>query len=144
MDASSRSALSSLSLPAQFHVPASQFSGGWQMRIALARLLLGEAGQAAASGLKGGLMLLDEPTNHLDSAAIRWLGGFLRQSGGTLVVVSHDEALLDDVCDHIAEVGSEGSAAKEGGMRCRWGQRRPHCSGGGEHGARDAGVWGRG
>ncbi|KAJ9530875.1 hypothetical protein QJQ45_028849, partial [Haematococcus lacustris] len=88
----------------QFHVSASQFSGGWQMRIALARLLLGEAGQAAAAGVGGGLMLLDEPTNHLDSSAIRWLGNFLRTSGGTLVVVSHDEALLEDVCDHIVEV----------------------------------------
>ncbi len=46
----------------------------------------------------------DEPTNHLDAAAIRWLGQFLRASGGTLVIVSHDEQLLEDVCDHIAEV----------------------------------------
>lgn len=46
----------------------------------------------------------DEPTNHLDSGAIRWLGNFLAKSGGTLVVVSHDEALLESVCDHIAEV----------------------------------------
>ncbi len=49
-------------------------------------------------------MCRDEPTNHLDSAAIRWLGQFLRASGGTLVIVSHDEQLLEDVCDHIAEV----------------------------------------
>ncbi|KAL6754722.1 P-loop containing nucleoside triphosphate hydrolase protein [Haematococcus lacustris] len=96
----------------QFHVSASQFSGGWQMRIALARLLLGEAGQAAAAGVGApspGLPAClpacrDEPTNHLDSSAIRWLGNFLRTSGGTLVVVSHDEALLEDVCDHIVEV----------------------------------------
>ncbi|KAL6751554.1 P-loop containing nucleoside triphosphate hydrolase protein [Haematococcus lacustris] len=92
----------------QFHVSASQFSGGWQMRIALARLLLGEAGQAAAAGKVACLPAYlpacrDEPTNHLDSSAIRWLGNFLRTSGGTLVVVSHDEALLEDVCDHIVE-----------------------------------------
>lgn len=90
----------------QFHAPASTFSGGWQMRIALARMLLGPAGQAAAQGLAGGLLLLDEPTNHLDAAAIKWLGGFLRSSGGTLVVVSHDEGLLQDVCTHIVEVGA--------------------------------------
>jgi ABC-type multidrug transport system ATPase subunit len=48
----------------------------------------------------------DEPTNHLDAAAIRWLGNFLKQSGGTLIIVSHDEALLEDACDHIAEVCS--------------------------------------
>ena len=46
----------------------------------------------------------DEPTNHLDSAAIRWLGQFLRSSSGTFVIVSHDEQLLEDACDHIVEV----------------------------------------
>ena len=52
-----------------------------QMRIALARLLLGPAGQSAASKESGGVLLLDEPTNHLDNAAIKWLGNFLRTSG---------------------------------------------------------------
>ena len=51
------------------------------MRIALARLLLGPAGQSAASKESGGVLLLDEPTNHLDNAAIKWLGNFLRTSG---------------------------------------------------------------
>ena len=55
-----------------------------QMRIALARLLLGPAGQSAASKDTGGLLLLDEPTNHLDNAAIKWLGNFLRTSGARL------------------------------------------------------------
>jgi len=101
----------------QFHVSASQFSGGWQMRIALARLLLGPAGQAAASGLSGGLLLLDEPTNHLDSSAIKWLGNFLRTSGGTVVVVSHDESLLEDVCDHIVEIRGKQLHTYAGGFR---------------------------
>ncbi|KAG1680802.1 hypothetical protein FOA52_008135 [Chlamydomonas sp. UWO 241] len=51
-----------------------------------------------------GLLLLDEPTNHLDKAAIKWLGSFLRKSSGTFVIVSHDEQLLQDACDHIVEV----------------------------------------
>ena len=75
-----------------------------QMRIALARLLLSPAGRTASSNGGGGLLLLDEPTNHLDSAAIRWLGQFLKNSTGTFVIVSHDEQLLEDACDHICEV----------------------------------------
>lgn len=62
-----------------------RFSGGWQMRIALARLLLSPAGQAATSSsggeAGGGLLLLDEPTNHLDTAAVNWLASFLGELG---------------------------------------------------------------
>lgn len=65
-----------------------RFSGGWQMRIALARLLLSPAGQAATSSsggeAGGGLLLLDEPTNHLDTAAVNWLASFLGR--GCLIV----------------------------------------------------------
>jgi hypothetical protein len=68
-----------------------------QMRIALARLLLSDAGQAATGRNSGGLLLLDEPTNHLDSAACKWLANFLRNSSGSMIIVSHDEALLE-VC----------------------------------------------
>ncbi len=83
---------------------ASDFSGGWQMRIALARTLLSPAGEASRSGKDaGGILMLDEPTNHLDNAACAWLADFLRTSGGTVVIVSHDEALLE-TCTHIAEV----------------------------------------
>jgi ATPase subunit of ABC transporter with duplicated ATPase domains len=52
--------------PDLWYKSCAEFSGGWQMRIALARMLLSDAGQAAAKGAAGGLLLLDEPTNHLD------------------------------------------------------------------------------
>eukprot|EP00903_Cladosiphon_okamuranus_P014012 g13030.t1 len=75
----------------------STFSGGWQMRIALAKLLLSEPD----------LLLLDEPTNHLDSAAKTWLGRFLSNYQGTIVTVSHDEALLEGVkLSSVAEVAN--------------------------------------
>ncbi|CAM9473295.1 unnamed protein product, partial [Phaeothamnion confervicola] len=73
----------------------SEFSGGWQMRIALARLLLSDAD----------LLLLDEPTNHLDSSAKAWLGKYLSGYRGTVLTVSHDESLLDALqLTGIAEV----------------------------------------
>ncbi|PNW82055.1 hypothetical protein CHLRE_06g271850v5 [Chlamydomonas reinhardtii] len=91
--------------PEQFHKRCTEFSGGWQMRIALARLLLGPAGQGGNG--TGALLLLDEPTNHLDSAACKWLGDFLRKGvppSTSVVLVSHDEALLDAACNRIVEV----------------------------------------
>ncbi|CAM9132604.1 unnamed protein product [Laminaria digitata] len=76
----------------------STFSGGWQMRIALAKLLLSEPD----------LLLLDEPTNHLDASAKTWLGRFLSTYQGTLVTVSHDEALLEGVkLSTVAEVANQ-------------------------------------
>lgn len=77
----------------------SEFSGGWQMRIALARLLLGQMDRSGRS-----LMLLDEPTNHLDNKAKAWLAEYLRKVPGAVIIVSHDEALLDRTCDRIAEI----------------------------------------
>jgi len=70
------------------------FSGGWQMRIALARMLLSEPDVA----------LLDEPTNHLDLAARSWLAGYLANAPWSFVVVSHDRHLLDVAVNRIVEV----------------------------------------
>ena len=80
---------------ADFEKPAETFSGGWQMRIALARLLLS----------RPGLLLLDEPTNHLDLEARNWLEEFLVDYPHAVVLVSHDRFFLDRVVTEIAEVG---------------------------------------
>ena len=72
----------------------SDFSGGWQMRIALARLLLS----------KPSLLLLDEPSNHLDSSAKDWLGKYIASYDGSVVLVSHDVSLLDVSVNSIAEI----------------------------------------
>ena len=74
--------------------PCEAFSGGWQMRIALAKLLV----------RKPGLLLLDEPTNHLDLAATEWLEDYLAEYPGMIVVVSHDRYFLDKVVSRTIEV----------------------------------------
>ena len=71
-----------------------EFSGGWQMRIALSKLLLRQPE----------LLLLDEPTNHLDLESVRWLENFLRTYAGAVLVVSHDRAFMNAMVDHVAEI----------------------------------------
>ncbi len=77
-----------------FDKPIGEFSGGWQMRIALAKLLLE----------KPNLLLLDEPTNHLDIEAIEWLENYLRAYEGAIILVSHDRRFLDRVVTRITEL----------------------------------------
>lgn len=77
-----------------FHKPCEVFSGGWQMRIALAKLLL----QAPDT------LLLDEPTNHLDVESIEWLEQYLKNYAGSVLMVSHDRYFIDAVCNRIIEL----------------------------------------
>ncbi|HOW25685.1 MAG TPA: ABC-F family ATP-binding cassette domain-containing protein [Bacteroidales bacterium] len=80
--------------PADFNRPMSEMSGGWQMRVKLARILLAQPD----------LLLLDEPTNHLDIESIQWLEDFLASYPGAVILVSHDRALLDNVTSRTIEI----------------------------------------
>ena len=82
---------------AQLSLPVSSFSGGWRMRLNLARTLMS----------RSDLLLLDEPTNHLDLDAILWLEDWLKQYPGTLVLISHDRDFLDAITDHILHVENQ-------------------------------------
>ena len=77
-----------------FDRPCSEFSGGWRMRIELAKILLQHPD----------LLLLDEPTNHLDIESIQWLEDFLKTNSSALVLVSHDRAFLDNVTTRTIEI----------------------------------------
>lgn len=72
--------------------PAKDFSGGWQMRIALSKLLLRHPD----------VLLLDEPTNHLDLESVRWLESFLSNYDGAVLLVSHDRSFMDACVNHVA------------------------------------------
>ena len=91
--------------PDTFAHDTETFSGGWQMRIALAKLLLSQPD----------LLLLDEPTNHLDLEARNWLEDFLRGYHGSVVLVSHDRFFLDAVVTAIVEVGLRRLTTYQGG-----------------------------
>ena len=77
-----------------FNRPTKEFSGGWRMRIELAKLLLRQPD----------VLLLDEPTNHLDIESIRWLEQFLSRSPGAVVLVSHDRAFINNVTNRTLEI----------------------------------------
>ncbi|MEE0997469.1 MAG: ABC-F family ATP-binding cassette domain-containing protein [Paludibacteraceae bacterium] len=77
-----------------FDRQTSEFSGGWRMRIELAKILL----------KKPDVLLLDEPTNHLDIESIQWLENFLKSSGGAVILVSHDRAFIDAVTNRTIEI----------------------------------------
>ena len=77
--------------------PYKEFSGGWRMRIMLARIMLREPD----------LLMLDEPTNHLDLPSIQWIEEYLQRYRGTVIVVSHDRWFLDRIVNKIAEVANQ-------------------------------------
>ena len=79
-----------------FDKPTAHLSGGWRMRIELAKVLLG----------KPSLLLLDEPTNHLDIESIRWLEVFLKGFPGSVILVSHDKAFLDNITTRTLEISA--------------------------------------
>ncbi len=89
--------------------PVAAYSGGWQMRIALGKILLQEPD----------VLLLDEPTNHLDMETIQWLETYLLSLAVPLVVISHDRAFLDRVCNQIVET-------ERGVSRCYLGNYSQH------------------
>jgi ATP-binding cassette subfamily F protein 3 len=80
-----------------FERPVKEFSNGWQMRVEIAKILL----------RKPDLILLDEPTNHLDIESIQWLEDFLYNYFGAVILVSHDRAFLDKLCNRTIEISDE-------------------------------------
>jgi ATP-binding cassette subfamily F protein 3 len=95
LEAKAGSVLNGLGFPrSDWERPCEEFSGGWQMRIALARLLLQQPS----------LLLLDEPTNHLDLDARNWLEDYLRVYPHAIVLVSHDRFFLDSTIERILEI----------------------------------------
>jgi ATP-binding cassette subfamily F protein 3 len=91
----------------QLDAPVNSFSGGWRMRLQLARALM----------CPSDLMLLDEPTNHLDIAAREAIEAFLIESPATLLVVSHDRRLLENICEKLWVVGDGLAVPFDGGYR---------------------------
>ncbi len=81
-------------LRSDFDRPTSEFSGGWRMRIELAKILL----------QRPDVLLLDEPTNHLDIESIQWLEQFLAQSASAVILVSHDRAFINNVSNRTLEI----------------------------------------
>ena len=77
-----------------FDRATSEFSGGWRMRIELAKLLL----------RRPSIFLLDEPTNHLDIESIQWLEGYLKEYPGAVLLISHDRDFLDNVTNRTVEL----------------------------------------
>jgi ATPase subunit of ABC transporter with duplicated ATPase domains len=104
LDARAREILAGLSLrPEQMEADVGTLSGGWKMRVALAKILL----------MQPDLLLLDEPTNHLDIESIIWLERFLQNFAGALIVTSHDRSFLNRLVTHIVEIdGGELSSFK--------------------------------
>jgi len=86
------------------HRPLKEFSGGWRMRVMLAKLLLE----------KPSLLMLDEPTNHLDLPSIEWVENYLRNYDGAVIIVSHDRVFLDNVITKTVDVTMQQLISYEG------------------------------
>ncbi len=86
------------------HRPLKTFSGGWRMRVMLAKLLLE----------KPSLLMMDEPTNHLDLPSIEWVENYLRNYDGAIIIVSHDRIFLDNVVTKVVEVTQSQLISYEG------------------------------
>jgi len=80
--------------PDDFHRMTDEFSGGWQMRIAIAKLLL----------INPSILLLDEPTNHLDIESLLWFEDYLKNYNGAILLISHDKNFLDNITNKIVEI----------------------------------------
>ncbi|MFZ6010962.1 MAG: ribosomal protection-like ABC-F family protein [Bacteroidota bacterium] len=89
---------------ADLHRPLKEFSGGWRMRVMLAKLLLE----------KPSLLMLDEPTNHLDLPSIEWVENYLRNYEGAVIIVSHDRRFLDNVVNKTVDVTQQQLVTYEG------------------------------
>uniref|UniRef100_A0A672Z5F1 ATP-binding cassette sub-family F member 1 n=1 Tax=Sphaeramia orbicularis TaxID=375764 RepID=A0A672Z5F1_9TELE len=97
-EAKARRILAGLSFtPEMQNRPTKKFSGGWRMRVSLARALF----------MEPTLLMLDEPTNHLDLNAVIWLNNYLQGWKKTLLIVSHDQSFLDDVCTDIMHLDNQ-------------------------------------
>ncbi len=95
LEARAKQILAGLGFPVEdFEKPAEDFSGGWQMRISLSKLLLRHPD----------LLMLDEPTNHLDLESVQWLETFISNYDGAVLLVSHDRAFMDACVSHVAAV----------------------------------------
>ncbi len=89
---------------ADLHRPLKEFSGGWRMRVMLAKLLLE----------KPSLLMLDEPTNHLDLPSIEWVENYLRNYDGAVIIVSHDRQFIDNVATKTVDVTQQQLISYEG------------------------------
>ena len=118
-DAPSRAAklLHGLGFPSSTHdMPVAEFSGGWRVRLNVARALM----------TPSDLLLLDEPTNHLDLDAVLWLEEWLRSYPGTLLVISHDREFLDGLCTHTLHLHEGKAKTYVGGYTAFERQRAEH------------------
>jgi ATP-binding cassette subfamily F protein 3 len=118
-DAPSRAAklLHGLGFPSHTHdTPVAEFSGGWRVRLNVARALM----------TPSDLLLLDEPTNHLDLDAVLWLEEWLRSYPGTLLVISHDREFLDGLCTHTLHLHEGKAKTYVGGYTAFERQRAEH------------------